>query len=183
MAAEIINALGAIQGLRVISRTSAVRCREKGMDIGEIGQHLNVQTVLEGTVRKSSTRLRVTAQLVNSTDGTQMWCFRDHVGFHPLFYRDEPRTVTIETVIQPRGEGLVAQCRLIGYRSLPNQNEPQQTIHFTGRVLLSRQAPKVLTGPLVTPQANSLVSSQLSAHRKGRNHSMMPNAPSSRKAA
>jgi len=85
MAAEIINALGAIQGLRVISRTSAVRCREKGMDIGEIGQHLNVQTVLEGTVRKSSTRLRVTAQLVNSTDGTQMWSERYDRGEGDVF--------------------------------------------------------------------------------------------------
>ena len=76
MAAEIINALGAIQGLRVISRTSAVRCCEKGMDIGEIGQHLNVQSVLEGTVRKSGARLRVTAQLIKSCDRSQMWSER-----------------------------------------------------------------------------------------------------------
>jgi serine/threonine protein kinase/tetratricopeptide (TPR) repeat protein len=76
MAAEIISALGAVKGLRVISRTSAVRCCEKGMDISDIGQHLNVQTVLEGTVRKSGTRLRVTAQLVDSRDGTQMWSER-----------------------------------------------------------------------------------------------------------
>lgn len=76
MAAEIINSLGAIQGLRVISRTSAVRCCEKGMDIGEIGQHLDVQTVLEGTVRKSGVRLRVTAQLIKSYDGSQIWSER-----------------------------------------------------------------------------------------------------------
>ena len=76
MAAEIINVLGAIQGLRVISRTSAVRCREKGMDIGEIAQHLNVQTVLEGTVRKSGARLRVTAQLISSCEGSQIWSER-----------------------------------------------------------------------------------------------------------
>jgi serine/threonine protein kinase/Flp pilus assembly protein TadD len=76
MAAEIINALGAIEGLRVISRTSAIRCCEKGMDIGEIGQHLNVHTVLEGTVRKSGSRLRVTAQLIKSYDGSQIWSDR-----------------------------------------------------------------------------------------------------------
>ena len=76
MAAEIINALGGVQGLRVISRTSAVRCREKGMDLGEIGQHLGVQSVLEGTVRKSGVRLRVTAQLVSTNDGSQTWSER-----------------------------------------------------------------------------------------------------------
>ncbi len=76
MAAEIINVLGAIRGLRVISRTSAVRCHEKGMDIAEIAQHLNVQTVLEGTVRKSGARLRVTAQLISSYEGSQIWSER-----------------------------------------------------------------------------------------------------------
>jgi len=65
-----------VQGLRVISRTSAVRCREKGMDLSEIGQHLNVQSVLEGTVRKSGSRLRVTAQLVSTRDGSQTWSGR-----------------------------------------------------------------------------------------------------------
>lgn len=76
MAAEIINALGTVEGLRVISRTSAVRCREKGMDLGEIGQHLGVRCVLEGTVRKSGARLRVNAQLVSTTDGSQTWSER-----------------------------------------------------------------------------------------------------------
>ncbi|HWJ20591.1 MAG TPA: protein kinase, partial [Geobacterales bacterium] len=76
MAAEIINVLGAIQGLRVISRTSAVRCHDKGMDIAEIAQHLNVQTVLEGTVRKSGARLRVTAELISSCEGSQIWSER-----------------------------------------------------------------------------------------------------------
>jgi adenylate cyclase len=46
------------------------------MDIGEIGHHLNVQTVLEGTVRKSGLRLRVTAQLIKSYDGSLIWSAR-----------------------------------------------------------------------------------------------------------
>src|SRR5262249_424380 len=76
IAADIINALGSVPGLRVTSRTSAVRCREKGLDIAEIGAHLNVQSVLEGTVRKSGDRLRLTAQLVDARDGTQLWTSR-----------------------------------------------------------------------------------------------------------
>ena len=56
------------------------------------------------------------------------------------FYRSEPRTVRIETQIHPQEDGLVADCRLIGYRSLPNSKEPQATTHFTARVRLARQA-------------------------------------------
>ena len=55
------------------------------------------------------------------------------------FYRNEPRTVTVEAVIHPHGESLVAECSLIGRRTLPNQTEPQFTIHFTGRVHLTKQ--------------------------------------------
>ncbi len=60
------------------------------------------------------------------------------------FYRSEPRTMQIETRIHPQGDGMVAECRLIGHRSLPNQTEPQPTTHFTARVRLAKvhaQAP------------------------------------------
>jgi NAD(P)-dependent dehydrogenase (short-subunit alcohol dehydrogenase family) len=52
-------------------------------------------------------------------------------------YRDEPRTVTVEAIFHPRGGDVVAECRLIGYRQLPGRDEPQATVHFTGRVVLS----------------------------------------------
>jgi 3-oxoacyl-(acyl-carrier-protein) synthase/NAD(P)-dependent dehydrogenase (short-subunit alcohol dehydrogenase family)/acyl carrier protein len=65
------------------------------------------------------------------------------------FYRNEPRTVTIETIIHPQGDILLADCRLIGRRDLPGQKEPQVTEHFTARVRLTKQAPKAEM--LVTP--------------------------------
>jgi len=55
------------------------------------------------------------------------------------FYRSEPRIVRIETQIHPHGQALVANCRLIGYRSLPSLKEPQATTHFTARVRLAKQ--------------------------------------------
>ncbi len=58
------------------------------------------------------------------------------------FYKGEPRTVLIETIYRPFGDTLVADGRLMGKRSLPNQAEPQVTVHFTARVRLTRQAPK-----------------------------------------
>jgi hypothetical protein len=63
------------------------------------------------------------------------------------FYRSEPRALQIETQIHPSGEELLADCRLIGHRSLPNQAVPQPTTHFTARVRLAKQrtqAPSVL---------------------------------------
>jgi acyl transferase domain-containing protein/NAD(P)-dependent dehydrogenase (short-subunit alcohol dehydrogenase family)/acyl carrier protein len=57
------------------------------------------------------------------------------------FYRGEPRTVTTEAMFRRDGEALVADCRLIGTRHLPNQPEPQLTTHFTGRVRLTKAAP------------------------------------------
>jgi acyl transferase domain-containing protein/acyl carrier protein/NAD(P)-dependent dehydrogenase (short-subunit alcohol dehydrogenase family) len=68
------------------------------------------------------------------------------------FFRNEPRTVSVEVVICPQGEGLVATCRLIGRRLLLNQPEPQVTTHFTGRVRLTNRPPKTITvPPLNTP--------------------------------
>ena len=71
------------------------------------------------------------------------------------FYRNEPRTVTVEALVHSHGGGLVADCRLIGHRSLPNQTEPQVTTHFTARVRLTKRPPKALTVPtLGTPTGN-----------------------------
>ena len=58
------------------------------------------------------------------------------------FYRNEPRTLIVESAIYPRGDALLADCRLIGRRSLPNQAEPQVQTHFRARVRLSRQMPE-----------------------------------------
>ena len=76
MAEEIINALSKIKALKVSSRTSSFTFKNKNEDIREIGRKLQVGTVLEGSVRKSGKRLRLTAQLVNASDNTQLWAER-----------------------------------------------------------------------------------------------------------
>ncbi|MEL7001325.1 MAG: tetratricopeptide repeat protein [Bacteroidota bacterium] len=70
---ELINALATVEGLRVTSRTSSFAFKGKVMDAREIGQQLNVQSILEGSVRKSGNKVRVTAQLINSGDGYHVW--------------------------------------------------------------------------------------------------------------
>jgi acyl transferase domain-containing protein/acyl carrier protein len=67
------------------------------------------------------------------------------------FYRNDPRTLTIHVAFYPDGDGIVAECRLSGQRSLPNQAEPQWTTHFTGRVRLVRRKPAAVT--LAAPPA------------------------------
>jgi len=58
------------------------------------------------------------------------------------FYRNEPREVRVEAAIHPHNDGVIADCRVLGSRSLPNQTEPQVTTHFTGRVRLTKRAPE-----------------------------------------
>jgi TolB-like protein/Tfp pilus assembly protein PilF len=73
MAEEIIDLLVKIPGLKVISRTSSFQFKGKTEDLHSIGTQLGVAYVLQGSVRKSGDRLRVTAQLINSRDGSQLW--------------------------------------------------------------------------------------------------------------
>jgi serine/threonine-protein kinase len=73
MAEELINALTQLGGLRVSARTSSFQFKGPGHDIRQVGQDLGVETVLEGSVRKSGSRLRITAQLINVSDGYHRW--------------------------------------------------------------------------------------------------------------
>lgn len=70
---EIINALTKIEGLKVIARTSSFAFKGKNLDVREIGNQLGVNSILEGSVRKSVNRVRVTAQLINTEDGSHFW--------------------------------------------------------------------------------------------------------------
>ncbi|HEX8738027.1 MAG TPA: tetratricopeptide repeat protein [Pyrinomonadaceae bacterium] len=76
LAEELINAFMKLDKLRVAARTSAFSFKGKETDVRHIGQALNVNTVLEGSVRKAGNRLRITAQLINVADGYQLWSER-----------------------------------------------------------------------------------------------------------
>ena len=73
IAEEIINALTCVRGLQVASRTSSFQFKGRAADVREIGRSLGVTAVLEGSVRRSAERVRITAQLVSSTDGFHLW--------------------------------------------------------------------------------------------------------------
>jgi serine/threonine-protein kinase len=73
---EIINALTQLDGLRVAGRTSSFSFKGTKHDLHTIGEKLNVDTLLEGSVRKSGNRLRITAQLIKVSDGYHLWSER-----------------------------------------------------------------------------------------------------------
>lgn len=70
---EIINALTTVKGLKVIARTSSFAFKNKNIDVRTIGNQLGVSTILEGSVRKVKNRVRITAQLVSTDDGSHFW--------------------------------------------------------------------------------------------------------------
>src|SRR5215204_4018460 len=70
---ELLNALTKVEGLQVTSRTSAFAYKGKHDDVRDIGIKLNVDKILEGSVRKSGNRVRITAQLINAADGYHLW--------------------------------------------------------------------------------------------------------------
>ena len=76
IAEDLLTALSRVPGLRVPGRTSCFVFKGKTQDLRAIGQALDVETVLEGSVRKAGNRLRITAQLINVADGYHLWSER-----------------------------------------------------------------------------------------------------------
>ncbi len=76
LAEDLINALAQIEGLRVVARTSAFQFKGQALDIRELGKRLDVDTILEGSVRKAGKQLRITAQLIDTADGYHIWSER-----------------------------------------------------------------------------------------------------------
>jgi len=95
LAEELLNALAKIDDLKVAARTSAFSFKGKDKNISEIGSALNVKTVLEGSVRKSGNRLRITAQLVNAADGYHLWSERYDCEMKDIFDVQDEITVAV----------------------------------------------------------------------------------------
>ena len=70
---DLITAFSQLKGLRVPARTSSFAFKGRNEDVRRIGQQLNVNTILEGSVRKVGNRLRITAQLINAAEGDHLW--------------------------------------------------------------------------------------------------------------
>jgi len=96
---ELIHVLGKVDGLSVVARTSAFAFKNSPDDVRAIGRRLNVGSVLEGSVRRSGSRLRVTTQLVKAADGYQLWSERYDRTIEDVFaVQDEIAKATAEAL-------------------------------------------------------------------------------------
>jgi len=108
LAEEIINFLAQIPGLKVTARTSAFAFRGKEQDIRKIAGALGVATILEGSVRRSGNRIRVTAQLINAEDGYHLWSQRYDREMSDLFDLQDEIAQAIASTLQVKLSGAPA---------------------------------------------------------------------------
>ncbi len=136
---EIMNVLSRVDGLRVAARTSTFAFKERREDLREIADRLNVGTILEGSVRKSGDRIRITVQLTDARSGYQLWSERYDRELTDVFaVQDEIAgavaerlRVTLSGDGAPRGRSRAA-------------NAEAYDLYLKGRVLLWRRGRSLL---------------------------------------
>ena len=109
---EILNLLTRVSGLKVIARTSSFAFKGKNQDLREVGDVLGVKNVLEGSVRKSGERVRITAQLINVEDGSHIWS------------ESYDRTLTDIFLIQDDVAAAIVDALQIHVGKAPNRGRP-----------------------------------------------------------
>ncbi len=127
---EIINALTTVKGLKVIARTSSFAFKNKNIDVRTIGEQLGVSTVLEGSVRKSKNRVRITAQLISTVDGTHFWSKNFDRDLEDIFEVQDEISLLIADQIRENFGHLNIQEHLI---EAPTQNIASYDLYLKGR--------------------------------------------------
>ena len=127
---EIINALTSIQGLKVIARTSSFAFKNKHVDVRTIGRQLGVKTVMEGSVRIIKNRVRITAQLVNTYDGSHWWSKNFDRQMDDIFALQDEISLLIADQIRENFGHLDLQDHLI---ESPTTNIEAYNLYLKGR--------------------------------------------------
>jgi TolB-like protein/Tfp pilus assembly protein PilF len=142
---ELLNVLAKIRGLRVASRTSAFFFKGKNIDLPTVGQKLNVATILEGSVRKSGKRVRITAQLVEVASDSHLWSETYDRELDDIFavQDDIARSVVTELRSALLGEGKSAPVNAVAAEvkaasSGRAENAEAQRIYLQGKFFLDR---------------------------------------------
>jgi adenylate cyclase len=97
---DIITTLSKLPGLRVIARNSSFVYKGRSVDVREAAKQLGVRYILEGSVRKSGNRVRITAQLIDAKDGTHLWAERYDRAFDDIFAIQDEITLVLATEMQ-----------------------------------------------------------------------------------
>jgi adenylate cyclase len=104
MVEDIITAISRMRWLFVIARNSSFTYKGQAVDIKQVGRDLGVRYVLEGSVRKSANRVRITAQLIDTSTGAHIWADRFDGGFEDVFDLQDRITASVVGAIAPKLE-------------------------------------------------------------------------------
>jgi len=104
MVEEIITALSRLRWLFVIARNSSFTYKGRAVDIKQVGVELGVRYVLEGSVRKSGTRIRITGQLIDAATGSHIWADRIDGDLADVFSLQDQVTASVVSAIAPKLE-------------------------------------------------------------------------------
>ena len=113
---DIITALSRLRWFFVIARNSTFAYKGKGVDIKRLGQELGVRYVLEGSVRKSGQRVRITGQLIDAATGNHIWAERYDRELSDIFALQDEITTSVTAAIEPKllaAEGIRNEQRSI----------------------------------------------------------------------
>jgi adenylate cyclase len=109
---DILTTLSKLSGLSVVARNSSFVYKGRAVDVRQVARDLGVRYVLEGSVRKAGSRIRVSAQLVDATSGAHIWADRFDRGIDDIFAVQDEITLTLATEMQVRlTEGEQARLR------------------------------------------------------------------------
>jgi adenylate cyclase len=97
---DIITSLSKLSGLRVIARNSTFIYKGQSIDVAEVAKKLRVQYVLEGSVRKSAERIRISAQLIEAASGSHIWAERYDRAITDVFAVQDEITMILATEMQ-----------------------------------------------------------------------------------
>ena len=138
LAEEIINVLTRIHGLRVIARTSSFVVGRMGLDVREAGARLGVDSILEGSVRRVGQRVRITAQLVTTSDGSHLWSERFDRELNDILALEDE---IAEAIAERLRGGLKQEYR--GQRR-PAVNPAAHALFLEGRYYVARGTPDAM---------------------------------------
>jgi TolB-like protein/AraC-like DNA-binding protein len=127
---DIINALTRIEGLKVSARTSSFAFKGRQLDVRHIGNQLGVSTVLEGSVRRSQKKIRISAQLIETTDGFQIWSGRFDRDIEDIFELQDEISLAIAEQIRENFGHLEIGEHLV---DVPTQNIQAYNIYLKAR--------------------------------------------------
>ena len=136
IAETLISALSSVQGLDVAARTSAFSFRGKNVDAREIGRQLGVGAVLEGSVQRAGDRLRISAQLVKASTGTNLWSQTFDRNAADIFAVQDEVARAVVTAL--KGRLLAGQTRLAA--SEPTHDREAYDLYLQGRFLWNKRA-------------------------------------------